>query len=296
MGALKRLGDLTVPDLRSSPVWRYEGGTGPEALVEPARRDSLSQADDEIFLAATEFVLFDASRHFGFCFPADDSGLDYLQPSIVSDSGHVNFWFDEPAPPELLSRQWRALGKTPHAVFPVDFQCLVPVDGRTVRGRIEGIESPQVWPPEFPPPETVSEASGGSPDAATPASPEGAERALTARPIDTKRKDPAKIGKRTSRRRKTELPVQFSQGPLQGTGVIGDISPRGVFVRSVQIPSGAGPLLRLTVNLPGGRKLVLKGRVVRRASSSPAAGFGLKLEEEWPDYERLFPGGPPDNK
>jgi PilZ domain len=296
MGALKRLGDLTVPDLRSTPVWRYEGGTGSEALVEPARRDTLSQTDDEIFLAATEFVLFDATHHVGYCFPADDSGLDYLQPAIVSDSGHVNFWFDEPAPPEVLSRQWHALGKMPQAVFPVDFQCLVPVDGRTVRGRIEGIESPHEWPSELPEPPAVAEPEAESPEVAV-ARQEGAEGALTARPIETRRKDPARIGKRTTRRRKTEMPVQFSQGPLQGTGVIGDISPRGMFVRSAQIP-GTGPLLRLTVNLPGGRKLVLKGRVVRRAgaSSSPASGFGLKLEEEWPDYERLFPGGPPGTK
>src|SRR5262249_43626287 len=51
---VKRLADLTVEDLIGSPVWRYEGGTGAEALVAPSARQSLSQLDDEIFLAATE--------------------------------------------------------------------------------------------------------------------------------------------------------------------------------------------------------------------------------------------------
>jgi hypothetical protein len=88
------------------------------------------------------------------------------------------------------------------------------------------------------------------------------------------------------------MPVKFSQGPLEGTGVTGDVSRRGMFVRSKEIP-GPGPMLRLTVKLPGGRELVLKGRVVRKAGpslhSSAAPGFGLRLAEEWPEYERLFP-------
>jgi hypothetical protein len=278
---MKRLEELTVEDLRASPVWRYEGGTGPAAFIEPAKRDSLSQVDDEIFLAATEFELQDSSRYLGFCFPADDSSIDYLQPVIVSPQGHVNFWFDEPAAPEVLSRQWKALGREPELVFPVEFRCLVPVDGRTVHGRIQGIESPHDW--------TRSLVAGESPERP----PENRNRDAAG---ETKA-DPG-AGKRTSRRRKAEIPVQFSQGPLEGTGVIGDLSRRGMFVRSKQIP-GTGPLLRLTVNLPGGRKLVLKGRVVRRAgTSSPAAaapGFGLRLVEEWPEYDQLFPKRRDDN-
>src|SRR5262249_10567829 len=102
LSGVKRLIDLTVEDLEASPVWRYEGGSGARATVAPAKRVSLSQADDEIFLAATEFQLVDASQHFGFCFPADDSGIDYLQPVIIRPARHVNFWFDGPAQPATL--------------------------------------------------------------------------------------------------------------------------------------------------------------------------------------------------
>ena len=298
---MKRLEELTVEDLQASPVWRYEGGSGPAAFIEPAKRDSLSQVDDEIFLAATEFELSDSSRYLGFCFPADDSSIDYLQPVIVSAGGHVNFWFDEPASPEILSRQWKALGREPERVFPVEFRCLVPVDGRTVSGLIQGIESPHDWTPSFLAEEGLKrnfeerDRDSGDPQSSSPSA---RENVLTARPLDTRQKEHSGAGKRTSRRRKAEMPVQFSQGPLEGTGVIGDVSRRGVFVRSKQIP-GTGPLLRLTVNLPGGRKLVLKGRVVRRAgSSSPAAttpGFGLRLVEEWPEYDQLFPKRREDN-
>jgi hypothetical protein len=86
------------------------------------------------------------------------------------------------------------------------------------------------------------------------------------------------------------MTVEFSQGDLQGTGVIGDVSRRGMFVQTTRIP-GTGPVLRLTVNLPGGRKLVLRGKVVRNAegiSSKPPSGFGLRLVDDWPDYDDLF--------
>ena len=265
---VKRLADLTVEDLIGSPVWRYEGGTGDEALVAPSPRQSLSQMDDEIFLAATEFALSDASRHMGFCFPADDSGIDYLQPVIVGRGRHVAFWFDGPVSAEELARQWSAFGKEPKQIFPVAFRCLVAVDGRTVSRRIQSVES--------------SESVSSEP--APPLRPE----ALDARP--SRRRGVGTGEKRTARRLPAEMTVEFSQGEMQGTGIIGDVSRRGMFVQTTRIP-GTGPVLRLTVNLPGGRKLVLRGKVVRNAdgtTATPPNGFGLRLVDEWPDYENLF--------
>jgi hypothetical protein len=256
--------DLTVEDLAASPVWRYEGGSGAEALVSPADRAALSQADDEIFLAATEFELCDSTRHAGFCFPAESGGADYLQPVILTPSGPVAFWFDEPPAPEAISAQWKALAKEPSAIFPIGFRCLVPVDDRMVKGRIDGVEFPY-------------------------------EPAIA--PARSERRPPARRGAigrretRTVRRHKAEMTVEFSQGALNGAGVTGDISRRGMFVRSNLAP-GTGPVVRLTVNLPGGRKLALTGRVVRSVASAPTApaspGFGLRLVDDWPEYEELF--------
>ena len=138
---MKRLADLTIEDLTAAPVWRYEGGSGAEAVVAAEQRDALSQMDDEVFLAATDFLLPDSSRHLGFCFPVDDGGVDYLQPVIVTPSGHVRFWFDGPAAREVLAAQWSALGKRDEEIFPVRFRCRVPVDGRKVAGVIPGVET-----------------------------------------------------------------------------------------------------------------------------------------------------------
>ena len=277
---MKRLVELTVQDLADQPVWRYEGGTGSDALVAPAPRHPLSQADDEVFLAATEFVLSDSTRHLGFCFPADDTGIDYLQPVIVSDSGHVAFWFDAPASPEALARQWKAFGKKPEDIFPVTFRCLVEVDGRTVTGRIADVES------------SKDLTSGDlSPALASEAEIMGRrDRILTARPVQARR-DTGAVEKRTARRRKADMTVEFTEGAFHGTGTIGDLSRRGMFVRSSRIP-GTGAALRLTVNLPEGRKLVLRGRVVRSgeegASSVDSSGFGLRLADDSPDYQDLL--------
>lgn len=286
MEPVKRLADLSVEDLEANRVWRYEGGTGAESMVAPAKRKTLSQRDDEIFLAATEFELFDSSQHFGFCFPADDTGIDYLQPVILTRSGQVSFWFDGPPAPDVLSKQWRALGKESREIFPVAFKCLVPVDGRTVSGRIEGVESSQDLTSELPS-STLADDSGLS--EAMDAMLGGPDRIPTARPVQARR-DTGPIEKRTARRRKAEMKVEFTQGDLRGTGVIGNVSPRGMFVRSTQIP-GAGPMLRLKVNLPGGRTLLLTGRVVRGAtaisSATTSRGFGLRLAEDSPEYEEL---------
>lgn len=285
MKALKRLIDLSVDDLRSRPVWRYEGGSGADAAVVPSRRTTLSQKDDEIFLAATEFDLFDSSRGFGFCFPADDAGIDYIQPVIISPVGHVNFWFDGPTSPDVLAIHRRALGKEPREIFPVSFRCLVPVDGRTVCGRIDGIGSPQNLASKTPTPVILEELINAD------GPPLSDERIPTARPVQTRR-DTGPIEKRTAHRRKAAVQVEFTQDALQGTGITGDLSPRGMFVRSAQIPT-TGPMLRLKVNLPEGRTLALTGRVVRGStviSSSTIKsepGFGLRFDEDSPDYEEL---------
>jgi hypothetical protein len=259
---VKRLVDLTIEDLAVHPVWRYEGGQGAGAVAAPVDRRALSQSDDEIFLAVTAYELFDATEHTGFCFPADGTDIDYLQPVILTPAGQVSFWFDGPVSPEALTRQWKAIGKTPAQIFPVAFRCLVPVDGRTVAGRIEGIES--------------AEAARAERPAALPA---------------RRRKGVGTGETRTARRRGAEMTVEFSQGSIQGKGVIGDVSRRGMYVRSTWIP-GTGPVLRLTVHLPGGRKLDLTGRVVRRVdagSTSPSpTGFGLRLLDDWPGYDELF--------
>lgn len=276
---MKRLVDLAVEDLVASPVWRYEGGEGAEALASPSPRESLSRMDDDVFLAATDFELFDSSRHFGFCFPADDSGVDYLQPVILTRSGQVSFWFPRTPSAAELDRQWKRLGREPAEIFPVVFRCLVDVDGRTVRGRIDAVEALAEPSPPL---------AGGVAAVGRPRRSDAGEGILRARPTPS---SGTRIERRMTRRRKAEMTVEFTQEGVTTSGVTGDLSRRGLFVRSPHVP-GTGPAVRLTIHLPEGRRLVLTGKVVRtvdRGSPAEAPGFGLRLADDLPGYDELFP-------
>jgi Tfp pilus assembly protein PilZ len=82
--------------------------------------------------------------------------------------------------------------------------------------------------------------------------------------------------------------VEFDIGDSWERGVTGEISRSGMFVRSQRIPN-VGPAVNLTVHLPGGRELLLKGRVVP-ASDDPArpAGFGVRLTEKPGEYDEFL--------
>jgi hypothetical protein len=277
---VKRISDLTIADLAESPVWRYEEGTGPRAMVSATDRAALSRGDDEVYLAATDFELFDGSRYPGYCFPVDDSGIDYLQPALFGPSGHVNFWTEDPADPDDLVGRWRTIGKEAGQVFPVAFRCRVPVDHRTISGWIAGVESSReltVAIRELP----------GDPAVDRVAGPVSLERPPTARPVESRQRG-GHAEKRTARRRPAEMTVEFTQDTLHGTGVAENVTRRGMFVRSARTPT-PGPQVRLTVHLPGGRQLVLTGRVVRQAGDPSAKGFGLRLVDDFPNYDALFP-------
>jgi hypothetical protein len=280
---MKRLAELTIADLTTAPVWRYEGGSGADAAVVAERRDSLSQMDNEIFLAATEFFLPDSSQHLGFCFPVDDAGIDYLQPVIVTPTAHVRFWFDEAIAPEVLSAQWNALGRREEEIFPVRFRCRVPVDGRTVAGMIPHVATPASTSPAC---RNAPELAGELLD--RPRRADGSR--ASARPSRVRRSIESRAGiseKRTAPRHRVEMMVEFDEGGSRVKGVTGEISRSGMFVRSARLPN-CGPAVNLTVHLPGGRELLLKGRVV--PNSGPAdptrpAGFGLRLTEKPDEYD-----------
>ncbi len=134
---MKKLRDLAPADLQRCPVWRYEGETDEVATVHASARKELSEDERDVFIAETQFVLANGAQHIGYCSPTDDSGLDYLQPVIVTPEGHVYFWFDEPPTREFLRAQWNLLGAPHEEIFPVHFRCMVPVNGKYVTGVIE---------------------------------------------------------------------------------------------------------------------------------------------------------------
>jgi hypothetical protein len=138
VSAAKRLWDLTEEDLRCNPIWRYEGESDAVALVVPTL--GFAEPDHQAYIARTRFVLADGSEWWGYCSPTDDSGLDYMQPVIVTQAGLVRFWHEGLVPESETAHACRLLGRTPEQVFPVRFECVVPFDGRLVAGLLSRIE------------------------------------------------------------------------------------------------------------------------------------------------------------
>jgi len=125
----KPVTDLSVADLRETPVWEWCEQDGNE-MVRPSPLRKLSEyRGGPVHIAATAFVLANGQRREGYCSPAEPSGLDYTQPVILTAAGAVALWREQPTSNEQLAQYARWLGAVPSDIFPVTVQCLVPVDG-----------------------------------------------------------------------------------------------------------------------------------------------------------------------
>lgn len=133
---MKPLVQLNPADFEKVAVWRYQGETDATAVVRATDRIELSESEHGIFIARTQFVLANGAQFVGFCTPTDDTELQYLQPVIVTQSGLVYFWFQQPPTQEFLREQWKRLGVGHEEIFPVHFRCTVPVGGHYVTGTI----------------------------------------------------------------------------------------------------------------------------------------------------------------
>ncbi|MEP6993129.1 MAG: PilZ domain-containing protein [Acidobacteriota bacterium] len=95
--------------------------------------------------------------------------------------------------------------------------------------------------------------------------------------------------KRSFERTKRRLLVEFNLGGANYSGFTNDISPTGLFVRSNRLPD-PGTALAVSLHLPEGKHVVLRGKVVR-SFRVPAAlsrlipsGFALQLSDSPEDY------------
>lgn len=99
--------------------------------------------------------------------------------------------------------------------------------------------------------------------------------------------------KRAFPRRKRRLLVEWAGGGFASAGFTHDVSPSGVFVCSTYIP-GIKRLLTLTLSLPGGRKIRLRGVTVRSYQVPVSLrravpnGFSVRLTEAPEDYFELL--------
>lgn len=113
-------------------MWEYRGNSDETATAEPSSQTEISEDDGHVYLASTEFRLADGTILPGFSSPADDSGLDYIQPVIFHSGGQFLLWNDNFSVENIS----KALGREADEVYPIYWKSTVLVDGEDRSGYI----------------------------------------------------------------------------------------------------------------------------------------------------------------
>jgi hypothetical protein len=99
--------------------------------------------------------------------------------------------------------------------------------------------------------------------------------------------------RRNFARKKRRFLVEFSLDGASCTGFTYDVSPTGIFVRSIRLPS-PGTILTANLHLFEGRRIAVRGKVVRSFRVPPAlsriipSGFSIRLSETPEDYYQFL--------
>jgi hypothetical protein len=90
-------------------------------------------------------------------------------------------------------------------------------------------------------------------------------------------------------RKKRRFLVEFNLRGAACTGFTYDVSPTGIFVRSIRLPD-PGTFLTASLHLPHGKSVALRGNVVRSFRVPPGlarlvpSGFSIRLSDSPEDY------------
>ena len=132
----KLLINLTTSDLLDTQVWEHWMEEEIE-YVRPTEKKEINEISNHDYLVSTDFVLDNGTKLTGFCTPQDRSGLDYIQPVIITDSNQVIFWKDEGWTNKEKNIELDKLGLNWDEVFPIEYKTLIKCDNNYINGKIE---------------------------------------------------------------------------------------------------------------------------------------------------------------
>jgi hypothetical protein len=129
-------------DLINFPVWRHWAEGGDEkAIPENIREISESTINESTYIVLTEFTLNNNVKYMSFCSPQDFSGLDYVQPVLLTDEFQITFFKYGIWTKEEVNEQLDKLQLKREEVFPLSFETKISCDGQFLRGIILDFES-----------------------------------------------------------------------------------------------------------------------------------------------------------
>jgi hypothetical protein len=141
----KQVYELVPEDFAVAHVWEFaldeEDVAGQdEATVRPRRELESADPDEGMFAVEAEFVSADGTRFTGYATPQREDNMGWIQPTIVTAGGQVNFWLGA-FPPESLEMAYGTVGKTPSELFPLRYRSVVPTEGVPLEGELHGFMS-----------------------------------------------------------------------------------------------------------------------------------------------------------
>lgn len=106
--------------------------------------------------------------------------------------------------------------------------------------------------------------------------------------------NPGRVAERRSfARKKRRFLVEFNLRGSACTGFTYDISPSGIFVRSIRLPD-PGTFMTANLHLPDGKRVLVRGRVIRSFRVAAAlsrlipSGFSIRLSESPEEYYQFL--------
>jgi hypothetical protein len=129
----KPIAQLTVSDLQRIPVWEWREVNEAEEVRPTEFRELTKYYSGPGYIAATRFVLSNGQVQFGYCSPAEPSGLDYTQPVILTPPGRIPLWNDEDVREDQFVEYAEWLGVDRQSLLPIQVGCEVRVDGNYYR-------------------------------------------------------------------------------------------------------------------------------------------------------------------
>ena len=131
----KLLSNLTNTDLINRPIWEHWAENNIE-FVTPSNLQEISESCKEGHIVLTEFKLNNGKKLYGFCSPQEPSGLDYIQPTIISEKGLINLWKENDWTIEEENEILEIFKIDRKSIFPIEYRTMIKCDGEFHYGKL----------------------------------------------------------------------------------------------------------------------------------------------------------------
>ncbi len=122
------LEDITVDEITSIPIWECWTEEKKE-FIKPSDKKEVFDGLPESHIVLTYFKLKNKTKFTGFCSPQDPSGMDYIQPTIITKEGQINFFQKNEFSLYEKSSLLKKLQFKVEEVFPIEYTTQIKSNG-----------------------------------------------------------------------------------------------------------------------------------------------------------------------